>query len=231
MSPNNAETPAPPYTTGPGYDADAERLWLEAEWRGLAEIEREHPGASTDAWPARIRVDAAARGRRAPAAVEVFCVCTWHAGDEQALHCADRRTDDAPFAWLETEEKTLAALPAEVRMAFKRIEVGRDLPNPEPGLRWRSRMRGEEEYAAQDPWSGEAAADGHEGVGINEEQLAMDCDGAVDYGPGPLIPDGCDMDAAADAGFNHVAVWTARGNLWELRSLDGIILWDDYRAS
>ena len=213
-------------------DEEHDRMWLEAEWRALAELDREHPNLDTGTWPARIRIDQGTNRAKTTANVDVFCVSLWHAGDETALYCDDWRTEDTPFAWQETVEATLALLPDEIRAAHRRIEVGRDIPNTEPQLRWQRRMRDEEEYVIKDLETNEPATDTDGLMTADEGTLEADCHEALDYNDGqPDVPDGCDMDPAVNAGFNHIAIRTKRGNLWELCSLSGMILWDDYRAS
>lgn len=205
-------------------------MWLKAEWLDLADLERDHPRVRTDDWPARIRLEQHLKpGTRA--VVEIFCVYLWHAGDERALYCDDWRTEDDPFPWHGNVDATLAKLPGDIARVYRHIEVDGDIPNTEPSLRWKRQMRAEEEYVVKDSETNEPVTDEDDLLTSDIEMLDEDCHDALDHNCTPAIPDGCDMDDAVDAGFNHLAIRTRRGNLWELCSLSGTILWDDYRAS
>ena len=209
-----------------GAEPDDGLTWLTSGWVELKELEDSHPQVSTDEWPGRARV---VNSRRL--IVEIYCVETWHKGDEDALHCDDFRTDDPPLQWHGTVEKTLAKLPDEMRARYRDIEHdAADAPNPEPGLRWKSRMRDEEEYVHKDPETDEPVVDENGHMTDDQERLDMDVHDAASY-TGPHIPDGTDMDAVVEAGCNEIAIRTRRGNLWELCTVGGIIVWDDYRAS
>jgi len=205
---------------------DGSLTWLAAAWVGLKELEDDHPQVCTDGWPARARVE---RGGRL--VVEIYCVETWHRGDEYALYCDDFKTDDPPLRWLGSVEKTLAKLANNTRNGRRDIQHDpADTPNPNPSVRWKSRMRDEEEYVYKDIETGEPIVDDKDETTFDEERLEMDAHGAASYS-GPTIPDRTDMDAVVKAGYNEIAIRTRRGQLWELCSIDGIVLWDDYRAS
>ena len=200
--------------------------WLAAAWVDLKELEDAHPQVCTDGWPARARVEDSGR-----LVVEIYCVETWHKGDEYALYCDDFKTDDPPLRWLGSVEKTLAKLDEKTRNGRRDIQHDpADTPNPNPSLRWNSRMRDEEEYVHKDIETGEPIVDDNDETTFDEERLEMDAHDAASY-TGPPIPDGTDMDAVVEAGYNEIAIRTRRGQLWELCSIGGTILWDDYRAS
>ena len=209
-------------TAGPDEN---ELTWLAAGWVGLKELEEAHPQVCTDGWPARVRVE-----HQGHLVVEIYCVETWHKGDEDALYCDDFKTGDPPLRWHGSVEKTLAKA-AGTASHHRDIEHdAADAPNPKPSLRWNSRMRDEEEYVLKNPDTGEPIVDDKDNVTFDEERLEMDAHDAASY-TGPAIPDGADMDAVVEAGYNEIAVRTTRGQLWELCSVGGTILWDDYRAS
>ena len=199
--------------------------WLAADWVELKELDEAEPRLNTDGWPCRARVES---GRLV---VEAYCVQRWHTGDEHALYCDDFKTDDPPVGWRGSAEETLAALDTATRNGHDTIRHDpAEAPNPAPALRWNSRMRNEEEYVRKNPDTGDAIVNDRNEASVDEERLEMDAREAAAYS-GPPIPDGTDMDAVVEAGYDGIAIRTRRGNLWELCSAGGIILWDDYRAS
>ncbi|MCY4119658.1 MAG: hypothetical protein OXG72_01905 [Acidobacteria bacterium] len=205
---------------------DASLTWLTAAWVGLKELEDEHPQVCTDGWPTRARIEYCGQ-----LIVEIYCVERWHRGDEDALYCDDFKTDDPPLRWRGSADETLAALDDETRGGHGDIRHDpADAPNPNPSLRWKSAMREEEEYVHKDIETDETIVDEHGNATYDNERLEMDAHDAASY-TGPAIPDGTDMDAVVKAGYNEIAIRTTRGQLWELCSIGGTILWDDYRAS
>ena len=66
--------------------------------------------------------------------VEIYCVETWHKGDEYALYCDDFKTNDPPLRWHGSVEKTLAKAGGTASHHRDIEHDAADAPNPKPSL-------------------------------------------------------------------------------------------------
>ena len=157
-------TPADGGVAHAARSEDDNPTWLAAAWVDLKQLEDAHPHVCTDGWPTRARVEHGGR-----LVVEIYCVETWHKGDEYALYCDDFKTDDPPLRWLGSVEKTLAKLDKKTQNGRRDIRHDpADTPNPKPSLRWNSRMRDEEEYVHKDIETGEPIVDDNDETTFDE---------------------------------------------------------------
>ena len=214
--------------------------WLKAEWVDLPEFLRLNGGIDTDDRPTRLRLEQD-RGVE----VEVFAVFTWHRGDEYAVYCDDFRTEDPPYDWAGSVEKSLEALPEDVRRANAEIEIEGNIPNASPTAVWKPGEPCENEYwrtskdsddLSENAENSDNAEDGDDAENkdepafFDEETLQSDCHDAAEYSGVEPIPDDCDVSALSDAGINHVRFNNQRGQTRELRSALGTLVWRDDRA-
>ena len=211
------------------------QTWLEARWMDVDEARKLDPGIDLDEHATRIGV---VKGdRKAEGFVEVYGVVLQHVGNPYAPY-SDHYTLARPIGrWRGGEAETVAGLPAETRAGHDSIDVYGAAPNPEPRHRFNSKLAEEDPYVEEVDEPGTVFTVHRNGAvteseyWLNEAALEEDVYEALKMANGETIPENCDMDPAAAAHRNLVAVYTERGNLVELAGLDGTIVHQGYRPT